>query len=64
MNKPEYRKAERDAFCRVCDNVIKRGEDAVFWYTFRNRGQHICICPSCVEGLYDLLPEDESGVYL
>lgn len=60
MSKPEYRKAERDAFCRVCDKTIHKGEHAVFWYSWRNRGQNIMVCPDCVENLFDLLPKENS----
>lgn len=57
MSKPEYRNAERDCFCRVCDRTIVKGESAVFWYSRRNRGQHILVCADCVETIYDLLPK-------
>lgn len=59
MAKPEYRQAQRDANCRVCDKEVSRGTEAVFWYSYRNRGQHIVICPNCVETLYNLLPKGE-----
>lgn len=64
MSKPEYRNAERDSFCRVCDNKINKGNPAVFWYSRRNRGQNIMVCPTCVETIYELLPKDTSNEYL
>lgn len=59
MSSPEYRLAEQTAHCRVCDREIIRKQDyMVSWYSFRNRGQNIHICPSCVKTLYYLLPEE------
>jgi uncharacterized protein YlaI len=56
MTKPEYRLAEQNAHCRVCDKVIERKVDyMVSWYSFRNRGQNIHICPDCVKELYYLV---------
>lgn len=43
------RKAERNAFCRGCDNTIKKGTDMVTTYSFRNRGQNIHFCINCAE---------------
>lgn len=57
--KPKYRQPERDAICRVCENVIRRNEDwMVSWYSSANRGMHIHICPSCVKALNELIPDD------
>lgn len=56
--KPKYRQPERNAFCRVCEECIKRNEDyMVSWYSSMNRGMHIHICPDCIKKLYELLPE-------
>lgn len=43
------REAQRDAFCRGCDKTIKKGEDMITTYSFRNRGQHIHFCLSCAK---------------
>lgn len=43
------RKAERQAFCRLCDNVIEKGDTMLSFYSRRNRGQHIHICKCCVD---------------
>lgn len=57
--KPVYRLAKQDSYCRVCDKVINRGEDyMVSWYSMRNRGQHIHVCPPCLKSLYELIPND------
>lgn len=58
--KAEYREAQRDANCRLCDNEISKGMMGVFWYSYRNRGQHIVICPSCIKVLNNLLPTEEN----
>jgi hypothetical protein len=42
------RPAERDAFCRYCDEVIKKGDDMLSFYSYRNRGQNIHLHPECV----------------
>ena len=58
MSEPIYRLAEQQAHCRVCDKVINRKIDyMVSWYSHRNRGQNIHVCPECVVKLYELLPE-------
>lgn len=58
MSKPEYRLAKQDACCRVCDKLLERNVDyMVTWYSHRNRGQNIHICPKCIKDLYLLLPE-------
>lgn len=51
MSNPDYRKAERDAFCRSCDKSIKRGTDMISWYSHRNQGMNIHICLSCAESI-------------
>ena len=43
------RKAEREAFCRFCDKVIRKGETMFSFYSWRNRGQNIHICLDCIE---------------
>lgn len=54
-NNLKLRKAERVAYCRVCDEEIPRGADMVSWYSHRNTGQHIHICVPCVKKLGDLV---------
>ena len=59
MSEPKYRIAEQNAHCRVCDRTIKRKEEyMITWYSFRNTGQNIHICPACVKKLYELLPHE------
>lgn len=41
------RVAQRNAFCRGCDDVIKRGDEMISTYSFRNTGQHIHFCLHC-----------------
>lgn len=59
MSKPEYREAQRTAYCRSCDKAIKRGEMMVSLYSFRNTGQSIHICPLCVKEMFLLIPKGE-----
>lgn len=54
-SKPKLRKAERDAACRVCDKWIRKGEQMISWYSYRNRGQNIHIHPECVDRLHALI---------
>lgn len=60
MSSPEYRKAERDAFCRACDKTIQKGEYMVSWYSHRNQGMNIHICPTCAIDIGTLV-EDKSN---
>ena len=40
---------KRDGFCRLCDKKLKSGiDEAVKFYSIRNRGQNIIICLECV----------------
>ena len=60
-NAPEYRFAKNTCFCRACDRVLRKGEDkAVYFYSFRNQGMHVIICPKCVEQLYNLTKLEEN----
>lgn len=63
MNRaPVYRLAERTGCCRVCDKDVERLKDkAVYFYSWRNRGQNIIICPKCIKDMYQLVMENESG---
>lgn len=54
----ERRQMERDAFCRACDKVIKRNtEEAIVWYSWRNKGQHIMICLPCSQTIGEMAEE-------
>jgi len=54
----ERRQMERDAFCRACDKVIKRNtEEAIVWYSWRNKGQHIMICLPCSQKIGEMSGE-------
>ena len=48
------REAARDAFCRVCDGKIEKGELMFSFYSHRNRGQNIHICKSCIDSIKDV----------
>ena len=55
----EYKKAQRDCFCRGCDKVIKRDTEKVIkFYSSRNRGMNIIICDKCVHEINNLLLEN------
>jgi hypothetical protein len=41
------RAAVRPCTCRGCDGDIEPGEDCIYTYSPRNRGQHIYFCLSC-----------------
>lgn len=43
----EFRDAQRDAFCRGCDDTIKKGQPMVATFSWRNRGQNIYFCVGC-----------------
>lgn len=59
MSDPEYRLAKSDSYCRVCDKENKKNKDmVVYFYSRRNRGQNILICPDCIKKLYNLLPKE------
>lgn len=45
----EFRKAQRQGFCRGCDDVINRGDTMFYTYSFRNRGQNILFCLPCIK---------------
>lgn len=49
--KPELKQAKQQAFCRSCDGAIQRGEWMVSFYSSRNTGMWIHICPSCAEDI-------------
>jgi hypothetical protein len=53
------RPAERNAFCRGCDNTIVKGEDLIYTYSFRNTGQNIYFCVACAKKIGDLVKDAE-----
>lgn len=53
------RPAEREAFCRGCDKKIVKGEDLIYTYSFRNRGQNIYFCVGCAKKIGDLVKDAE-----
>lgn len=55
------RKAERNAFCRICDKEIKKGESMFSLYSHRNRGIHIHICKDCVESMKEVNMDEDSN---
>ena len=57
MSSPEYRSADRDAFCRSCDKVIKKGSSMISWFSHRNRGMNIHICLICAEKIGAMVVE-------
>ena len=60
MGSPEFRKAERNAFCRACDKTIIKGMDMVSWYSHRNQGMNIHICVTCAESIGALAAEHKN----
>lgn len=45
--KIERRKIERSGFCRGCDIGLEKGDEIIYTYSFRNRGQSIIFCLDC-----------------
>jgi len=41
------RKAQRDSNCRGCDKDLVKGDDIIYTYSMRNRGQNIIFCIDC-----------------
>jgi hypothetical protein len=60
MSVPEFRKAERDAFCRSCDKTIKKGTDMVSWYSHRNQGMNIHLCLQCAKDIGTIVTDREN----
>ena len=56
------RQAERNAYCRGCDKLIKKGEEMVTTYSSRNRGQNIHFCVNCAKQIGDLVKDDNDEV--
>lgn len=54
----EYRLAERDSYCRGCDRLMSKKIDMVlYFYSHRNKGQHIYLCAKCVEKMHNIIGE-------
>lgn len=45
------RQAQREAFCRGCDDKIEKGEEMISTYSIRNRGQNIYFCLKCAKDI-------------
>lgn len=45
----KLRGLERDAYCRGCDELMKKHTSVIATYSFRNRGMHIFFCLDCAE---------------
>jgi hypothetical protein len=54
-NEIERRPAQREAWCRGCDKKISKGEDLIYTYSFRNRGQNIYFCMGCAKKISALV---------
>ena len=52
--KIEKRKIERYGFCRGCDVELNKGDDIIYTYSFRNRGQSIIFCLDCAKIIGEL----------
>lgn len=51
------REAERQAFCRLCNAPIEKGDMMVSWYSYRNRGMYVHLHPNCVIDLGESVKE-------
>ncbi len=51
------RKAQRDSNCRGCDRDLVKGDDIIYTYSFRNRGQNIIFCMDCAKLIGKLVEE-------
>lgn len=56
-SKATIRPAERNAYCRCCDKVIKKGTMMLSWYTIRGQSSHIHLCLPCAKGIGELAKE-------
>jgi len=45
----EKRPCLREAYCRICNSVIKKGEQIITWYSMHGGGQHTYLCLECAE---------------
>lgn len=45
------REGTRRCFCRVCDGVIEKGTLRFETHPYRNRGQSIYICTTCLKNI-------------
>lgn len=56
------RKMERSGYCRGCDKELRKNDEIIYTYTFRNRGQHILICLDCAEVISDLMEVENENI--
>ena len=56
----EYRLAKRTSYCRCCDKENIKDKDVVFYfYSCRNSGQSILLCPECIKDMYTIIKNEE-----
>ena len=63
-DKIERREAQRTCFCRGCDKEMSRGEEIIFTYSMRNRGQSIMFCLDCAKIIGDLANIEDDVVLI
>ena len=62
MSSFEYRLAKRTSYCRGCDKENVKDTDMVlYFYSWRNRGQNILLCPDCVKEMYNVIKKEEEN---
>lgn len=54
----ELRLAERQAYCRYCDDLIEKGEKMLSFYSHRNKGMYIHLHLDCVKSMNELIVKD------
>lgn len=52
------RQAQRPANCRGCDKDLVVGEDIIYTYSMRNRGQNILFCLDCAKLIGELTKDE------
>lgn len=53
------RPAQRNAFCRACDKTVDKGEEIIYTYSMRNRGQSIIFCLDCAKTIGELSNDEK-----
>jgi RNase P subunit RPR2 len=57
MNNIELRPIKRPGFCRGCDKTVDTGQQIVYTYSIRNRGQSILFCLDCAKEIAKLVKD-------
>lgn len=57
--KIEKRTIQRDGFCRGCDTKLTKGDEIIYTYSFRNRGQSIIFCCDCARVISGLVSKHD-----